>query len=66
LKVHNVREALQRLSEWKPDVLIGDIGIPSEDRYDLIRTIRASGCDAPAHQPTELCRLIATLISRDK
>jgi PAS domain S-box-containing protein len=34
------REALQVISEWKPDVLISDIGMPDEDGYDLIRKVR--------------------------
>ena len=36
-----VREGLDMLEEWKPDVLVSDIGMPSEDGYDLIRSVRA-------------------------
>lgn len=35
-------EALQRLAESMPDVLIGDIGMPEMDGYALMRQIRAS------------------------
>lgn len=35
-----VRAALEILDQWKPDVLVSDIGMPGEDGYDLIRTVR--------------------------
>src|SRR5262249_54000011 len=35
------REALQLVEEWKPDVLVSDIGMPEEDGYSLISQIRA-------------------------
>jgi CheY-like chemotaxis protein/two-component sensor histidine kinase len=35
-------EALDMLAEYKPDVLVSDIGLPGEDGYSLIRKIRAS------------------------
>jgi PAS domain S-box-containing protein len=34
-------EALQTFTEWRPDVLVSDIGMPGEDGYSLIRKIRA-------------------------
>lgn len=36
-----VRAALDILRQWKPNVLVSDIGMPGEDGYDLIRTVRA-------------------------
>jgi signal transduction histidine kinase/ActR/RegA family two-component response regulator len=36
-----VREALEALGPFHPDVLVSDIGMPDEDGYDLIRRIRA-------------------------
>jgi CheY-like chemotaxis protein len=36
-----VSEALEVFDEWKPSVLVSDIGMPSEDGYDLIRRVRA-------------------------
>jgi PAS domain S-box-containing protein len=36
-----VNAALEMLGHWKPDVLVSDIGMPGEDGYDLIRTVRA-------------------------
>jgi PAS domain S-box-containing protein len=38
--VATAREALDALTEWKPDVLISDIGMPDEDGYDLIKKVR--------------------------
>jgi PAS domain S-box-containing protein len=37
----SVAQALDMLSEFAPDVLISDIGLPGEDGYSLIRKIRA-------------------------
>jgi len=34
-------EALKMIKEWRPDVLISDIGMPEKDGYDLMRNIRA-------------------------
>ena len=34
-------DAIQILSEWRPDVLLTDIAMPGEDGYDLIRRVRA-------------------------
>ena len=37
----SVVEALDALSDWKPDVLVSDIGMPGQDGYDLIKAIRS-------------------------
>ncbi|MGH9972124.1 MAG: PAS domain-containing hybrid sensor histidine kinase/response regulator [Pyrinomonadaceae bacterium] len=34
-------EALNMIQEWKPEVIVSDIGLPDEDGYDLMRKIRA-------------------------
>jgi len=34
-------DAIQILSEWRPDVLLSDIAMPGEDGYALIRRVRA-------------------------
>ncbi|MCC5621255.1 PAS domain S-box protein, partial [Nostoc sp. CHAB 5715] len=44
--VASVKEALQLITQWKPDVLVSDIGMPDEDGYSLIRKVRS--------QPPEL------------
>lgn len=37
----SAREAVDILDEWKPDVLVSDIGMPSQDGYELMRKVRA-------------------------
>jgi signal transduction histidine kinase/CheY-like chemotaxis protein len=48
----SVPEALERLRELRPDLLLSDIGLPGEDGYSLIRRVRAwpaaEGGDVPA------------------
>lgn len=39
----SVSAALEIISQWKPDVLVSDIGMPSEDGYELIKRVRALG-----------------------
>src|SRR6185369_2103265 len=35
------KEALDILNEWRPDVLVSDIGMPGEGGYELIRQVRS-------------------------
>jgi PAS domain S-box-containing protein len=37
----SAQEALRILEQWKPDVLVSDIGMPDEDGYSLIHQVRA-------------------------
>jgi signal transduction histidine kinase/ActR/RegA family two-component response regulator len=37
----SAREALKLLEQWRPDVLLSDIGMPGEDGYSLINQVRA-------------------------
>lgn len=37
----NVAEARRLFGNWRPDMLVSDLGMPVEDGYDLIRAIRA-------------------------
>ncbi len=37
----SAREALELLEQWRPDVLLSDIGMPGEDGYSLINKVRA-------------------------
>jgi signal transduction histidine kinase/integral membrane sensor domain MASE1 len=41
----SVREALLRVEEARPDILLADIGMPGEDGYALIREIRTKESD---------------------
>jgi CheY-like chemotaxis protein len=56
----SVVEALRVLDEWRPDVIVSDIGMPEEDGYDLIRRVRArdagSGGRIPAVALTAYAR----------
>jgi len=36
----SVIEALETMSDWRPDILVSDIGMPGQDGYDLIRQVR--------------------------
>jgi len=42
----NASEALARVAQSVPDVLLSDIGLPGEDGYELIRAVRARGYSA--------------------
>src|SRR5207237_5782069 len=44
----SVDEAVERLRERRPDVLLSDIGLPSQDGYELIRRVRALDESLPA------------------
>ena len=44
-------EALEHLENWKPDVLVADIGMPDEDGYGLIRKVRALSADRGGRTP---------------
>ena len=39
--VATAREAIERLADFRPDVVVSDIATPEEDGYALVRTIRA-------------------------
>ena len=48
----STNDALEAFIEWKPDVLVSDLGMPGEDGFALIGKVRAltpeQGCDIPA------------------
>jgi CheY-like chemotaxis protein len=47
----SAQEALNILEDWKPDVLVSDIGMPHEDGYSLIHQVRALGPDQGGRTP---------------
>jgi signal transduction histidine kinase len=53
-------EALAKLAEWKPDVILSDIAMPEEDGYTFIHKVRAlpreKGGDIPAAALTAYAR----------
>lgn len=56
----SAREALVKLSEWKPDVILSDIAMPEQDGYSFIRQVRSlphdKGGDTPAAALTAYAR----------
>lgn len=56
----SAHEALAKLSEWKPDVILSDIAMPEEDGYSFIRKVRSlpreKGGDIPAAALTAYAR----------
>ena len=44
-------EALRMIEEYKPDVLVSDIGMPGEDGYSLIRKVREAEGKNGKHLP---------------
>ncbi|HEX8177188.1 MAG TPA: ATP-binding protein [Pyrinomonadaceae bacterium] len=47
----SAHEALETLVDWKPDVLMSDIGMPGEDGYSLIRKVRSLSAEKGGHIP---------------
>ncbi len=44
-------EALQALEDWRPDVLMSDIGMPGEDGYSLISKVRSLPAERGGQTP---------------
>jgi len=44
-------EALVACNEWRPDILISDIGMPEEDGYTLMKKLRARESERGGHIP---------------
>ena len=47
----SVAEAMDRIQETKPDILLSDIGMPGEDGFELIRRVRALPPEAGGGMP---------------
>src|SRR6266851_316705 len=47
----SAHEALQMLEEWRPDVLMSDIGMPGEDGYSLINKVRSLPAERGGQTP---------------
>jgi signal transduction histidine kinase/CheY-like chemotaxis protein len=56
----SAHEALVKLAEWKPDVILSDIAMPEQDGYSFIRQVRSlprdKGGDIPAAALTAYAR----------
>jgi CheY-like chemotaxis protein len=44
-------EALAACNEWRPDILISDLGMPEEDGYTLMKKLRARESERGGHIP---------------
>ena len=62
----SVADALLRLDEARPDVLLADIGMPGDDGYVLIRTIRAREAGTAGHLPAAAVTAYAGSRDRDR
>jgi signal transduction histidine kinase/DNA-binding response OmpR family regulator len=52
--------AFQAFSEWDPDVLVSDIGMPNEDGYSLIKRLRQMNSDRAQKIPAVALTAYAT------
>jgi PAS domain S-box-containing protein len=62
----SVREALEVLSVWKPDLVVSDIGMPDEDGYVMIRKLRALPADQGGELPAVALTAFASPADREK
>ncbi|HVG11105.1 MAG TPA: ATP-binding protein [Thermoanaerobaculia bacterium] len=47
----SVAEAISALQEYRPDVLVSDIGMPEQDGYSLIKKVRALNAESGGRTP---------------
>lgn len=40
---HSVADALEKLADWEPEVLISDLGLPDGNGWELMATLRNQG-----------------------
>jgi len=52
----SAEEALELLETFRPDVIVSDIGMPKQDGYSFMRTIRHRGVNTPAVALTAFAR----------
>jgi len=52
----SAEEALDLMEKFKPDVIVSDIGMPKQDGYSFMRTIRHRGVNTPAVALTAFAR----------
>jgi signal transduction histidine kinase/CheY-like chemotaxis protein len=64
--VPSVQEALEIVEQWKPDVLISDIGMPADQGYSMIRQIRALPKDRGGSLPAAALTAYARSDDRGK
>ena len=60
------REGFEIFEQWRPDVLVSDIGMPDEDGYALIRKIRALPVDQGGQTPAAALTAYADQHAREQ
>jgi len=51
LAADSTNRALEVMDQWKPDVIVSDIGMPGEDGYEFMRRIRRLPAERGGHTP---------------
>jgi PAS domain S-box-containing protein len=64
--VHSVRDALDALESFHPDLLLSDIAMPEEDGYSLIRRVRAREAAAGDRVPAIALTAFASQADREQ
>ena len=64
--VGSVRAAIDALQEWRPDVVVSDIGMPGEDGYHLIVSIRSGAIERVRDVPAIALTAYARPEDRDR
>lgn len=64
--VSSVAEAFDCFREWRPDLLISDLGLPGEDGYALLQRIRALPVDEGGFTPAIALTAYARAEDRDR
>jgi CheY-like chemotaxis protein len=59
-------EAIHAVREWKPDLLVSDIGMPKEDGYSLIRKLRKMKSKSARELPAVALTAYATVEDRTR
>ena len=64
--VHSARDALSQIAEFRPDLLVSDIGMPGDDGYALIREVRAREVVEGGHVPAVALTAFASRADRER
>ncbi len=59
-------EAIEAFRNWKPDLLVSDIGMPTEDGYSLIQKLRKMRSKWAREMPAVALTAYATVEDRDR
>lgn len=62
----SAHEALAKLAEWKPDVILSDIAMPEQDGYSFIRQVRSLPRDRGGEIPAAALTAYARDVDRNQ